>query len=437
MSQLATREYIDKMRERYSRMTGKAAKSTLLDEVCHVCGFDRKYAIKVMAGQRRKPPSEHARRGRGEEFGPEAVEVLRKIWAGCEYACGKRLRHALKRWLPHYEARHGQLSEEVRAQVLKISAAQIDRRLGPYRAAARRRANGGTKPGSLLRNQIPVRTHFEKLDGPGWLEADTVAHCGGSMSGDFIWSLTMTDVYSGWTECRAVWNKGQAGLVAAVADVEAGLPFDIAGFDCDNGSEFLNWHLKAYLEASHGGPEGNQKRRSRKINFTRSRPYRKNDNCHVEQKNWTHPRALLGYDRLDDPGLVAAINRLYAGPWMHLQNFFIPAMKLVEKTRIGGRYRRRYDDPQTPYERLLASGKLNAKRRRQLERIYQGLDPFTLKEQIETELKPIMRAVARQPGAGPLAEELVSASVSPTARPASEPNSSAKANLLSKPTKTT
>lgn len=200
----------------------------------------------------------------------------------------------------------------------------------------------------------------------------------------------LTDVYSGWTEMRAVWNKGQGGVLAALAELEAGLPFAIQGFDCDNGSEFLNYALMAYWAAEHGGPEGQKQRRPFKINFTRSRPYRKNDNAHVEQKNWTHVRQLLGYGRLDDPGLLEPINALYAREWMHLHNFFCPSFKLISKERVGSTYKKTYDLPQTPYQRLLASGQLNAKDRRHLERVYAKLDPFKLHQGIEKHLRKIL-----------------------------------------------
>jgi hypothetical protein len=393
MSQSTAIEYLEKMRERYGRMTGKAAKSRIIEEVMEMTGYERKYTIRLLNGKRAGPAGAK-RRGRRSEYGPEVEVVLRRIWKASEYLCGKRLKAAIPVWLESYEKRYGELSAEVRGKVLRISAAQIDRLLAPSKAQQRRRRNGGTKPGSLLKSQIPVRTHYEKLDGPGWLEADTVAHGGDSTSGDFIWSLTFTDVYSGWTENRAVWNKGQAGVVDAVAEVEEALPFALRGFDCDNGSEFLNWHLKAYLEAEHGGPEGRRRRRSFPVRFTRSRPYRKNDNCHVEQKNYTHVRQLLGYDRLDDPALVGKLNALYTEEWMHLHNFFMPCMKLVEKERDGGRTRRKYDQAQTPYQRLLASGKLNAKDKRRLQRVYEALDPFALQQGLEKKLREILKTVA-------------------------------------------
>jgi len=167
------------------------------------------------------------------------------------------------------------------------------------------------------------------------MEVDTVAHCGKSISGDFVWRLTTTDILSGWTECRATWNKGSAGVIEQIKHIESHLPFILKGCDCDNGSEFLNYHPLRYF-TEH--PQ-----------FTRSRPYKKNDNVHVEQKNWIHVRHLFSYDRIDNPKLVQTMNDLYANEWSLLQNHFIPTMKLKEKIRHGGHYRQIHEKPQTPY----------------------------------------------------------------------------------------
>ena len=199
------------------------------------------------------------------------MEVLQRFWRVAEQPCGKRLVALLGLWLPHYESEHGRLKASIRKQVRQISAAQVDRLLAPSKARGRGRGRSGTKPGSLFKTQIPIRTDNWDIDRPGYLEADTVAHCGGSLKGDFVWSVTYTDIHSGWTANRAVWNKGAHGIVTATQDVEDQLPFAILGFDCDNGSEFLNHHLVNYFT--------NLKR---KVGFTRSRPYQKNDNGHVE-----------------------------------------------------------------------------------------------------------------------------------------------------------
>ena len=207
------------------------------------------------------------------------------------------------------------------------------------------------KPGTLLKHHIPIRTGNRDVTRPGFIEADTVAHCGNSLAGDFVWSLVFTDIFSGWTQLRAIWNKGAAGIQEQIADLEKQTPFALAGFDCDNGSEFLNYPLLEYFT-----------RRKNPVAFTRSRPYHKNDNAHVEQKNWTHVRQLPGWDRLE--------NR-----------------QLVSKERVRSRYRKRYDPPQTPCERLLQSREVSPGNKLQLQAAYTRLNPFALKKTIEQKLK--------------------------------------------------
>jgi hypothetical protein len=305
--------------------------------------------------------------------------VVQEIWRSAEQPCGKRLIPILDQWTPYYERRFGRLSGRQRRLLKQISAATADRLLASARAESPGRGRYGTKPGSLLKTEIPIRTGTWDLTQPGYLEADSVAHCGASLAGDFIWSLTYTDIFSGWTEGRAVWNKGATGVLAATQDVENGLPFALLGFDCDNGGEFLNYHLWTYL-AQRGSP----------VEFTRSRPYHKDDNAHVEQKNWMWPRQLLGYGRLEDASLVEPICALYKEVWGPLQNFFLPCLKLKRKWREGSHWRKRYEPPQTAYQRLCARGILSHPQRRQLRERYDSLDPFVLKDELEKRLKQVL-----------------------------------------------
>jgi hypothetical protein len=314
------------------------------------------------------------------------VAVLKAIWLAGEQMCSKRLKAALPLWLPYYESMHGPLARPARELVLKISPATIDRLLASARVRYGRRGISGTRPGTLLRNQIPVRTEHWDVDRPGYFEADTVAHCGDSLKGNFIWSLTFTDIWSGWTEMRAVWNKGAQGVVDATQNIEKRLPFAILGFDCDNGSEFLNHHLWKYFAD-----------RPEPVEFTRSRPYHSNDNAHVEQKQWTHVRQLLGYRRLEDAALLGPINDLYTKEWAMMQNYFLPSMKLKTKEKIGSRYRRRYEPPRTPYERLLESPHVSNEAKLRLQHTFRHLNPFFLKRVIERKLKRVFALQARLP----------------------------------------
>jgi hypothetical protein len=380
MSAKSRQEVLEQARARYRRW-GKKGRSRLLDEVCALCGYERKYAIKVLGGKREIAGAGGRRRGGSQPLYAEAERrVLKAIWLAAEQPCGRRLKAALELWLPAYEKRHGVLGASLKAKTLAASAATIDRLLAPCRVAVGHRGRCGTRPGTLLRKQIPVRTEHWEVAGPGWVEADTVAHCAESLEGDFCWSLTVTDVQTQWTETRAIWNRGQHAVRERVAEVEAALPFPILGFDSDNGGEFLNWQLADYFL-----------KRPEPVAFTRSRAYHKNDNARVEQKNWTHVRQLVGYGRLGDPRQAELLNELYAREWGQFRNFFCPAMKHLRTEVEGSRKKRIYDRPATPFERLKACAQVDKEQVVKLEKILAGLDPFVLKETIEKKLRVILR----------------------------------------------
>jgi hypothetical protein len=290
--------------------------------------------------------------------------------------CSKRLKAAIPLWLPFYQLEFGPLPEDTVAKLQRVSSATLDRLLRPLRAL-HPKGRGSTRPGTLLKNQIPIRTNFWDIDRPGFFEADTVAHCGNSLAGDFVYSLTFTDICSGWTENRAVWGRGSLGVLEQIRHIESQIEFPLLGFDCDNGSEFLNHHLVRYFTDRPKQP----------ALFTRSRPYAKNDNAFVEQKNWTHVRQLLGYDRLDRPALVPLLNDLYANQWTCFTNFFCPTLKLKSKTRLNSKLVRRYETPQTPYERLCASEHVTADAKQRLSERFQALNPFVLQRQIQGKLR--------------------------------------------------
>jgi hypothetical protein len=376
MSQLSKKEYLSKMRKRYQGVQF-ASKSRLIDEVCENLEVCRKHAIKLL-NRSPKPPAKRV--GRPPLYGSDERKVLEGIWRVAEQPCSKRFQALLPNWLPFYEVEEGKLPGKLKRNLLSMSPASIDRHMRPVRAQSLKGLTG-TKPGSIIRSQIPIHKGPWDVDRAGYLEADTVAHCGGSMAGDFIWSICLTDIHVCWTELRATWNKGSAGVVEQIKNVENQLPYSILGFDSDNGSEFLNYHLVNYFLD-----------RKPKVSFTRSRPYKKNDNAHVEQKNWTHVRGLLGYSRLGDPDLVEPINRLYQESWSLLHNFFLPSMKLVSKERIKSRTRRKYDHPQTPYDRLRRSRRgVKTQKLKELKDRYESLNPFELHRQVEANLKQILR----------------------------------------------
>lgn len=383
MCQNDKRVYLYAIKDRYHK-ANKKEKSIILQEFCEVCGYNRKYAIRLLNTKSRiKPKKKPGSKTiyHTEEF----IEALKNIWIATDYICSKRLKSAISLWLPYYESYHSAISDQTKQHLLKVSPATIDRVLKPMRILSKR-GRCGTKPGTILKNKIPIKTDNWDIDRPGFMEADTVAHCGTSLEGDFIWSLTMTDIHTGWTENRAVWNKGAKGVVEQIKHIEKSIPFNLLGFDCDNGSEFLNHHLYNYFL--------NNGKRTR---FTRSRPYKKNDNAHVEQKNWTQVRHLLGYDRLDLPELVKPMNDLYINEWSLFNNYFRPSQKLIEKIKINSKYRRKYDISKTPYMRILESSHISDEVKKLLTKQFEELNPFHLKVNIDKKLKVIFEKVSVTP----------------------------------------
>ena len=288
-------------------------------------------------------------------------------------------------WLPAYAQEFGGLSLDVVKALRSISAPTIDRLLKPVRVKYRGRGRSTTKPGTLLRKQIPIKTNQWDESRPGFLEADTVAHCGDSLLGMFVYTIDFVDIATGWSEQRAVWGKGETDVLKQIRDVENLLPFPLLGFDSDNGSEFLNWHLLRHFT-----------QRKRPIQFTRSRPYHKDDNAHVEQKNWTQVRQWFGYHRLDNPKAVALMNDLYTSQWRLYHNFFLPSVKLLEKKLVAGKAIKRYDNPKTPYQRVLESRYIAASVKRSLKEQFETLNPFGLRKAIENKLKTIFNICYRK-----------------------------------------
>lgn len=377
MGRKSRREYLRKIKARY-RKARKTEKKTILDEFCNVCGYHRKYAIELL-----NRPDDLIkiirRKGPKPTYADQNISgTLKQLWIRSGYLCSKRLKAALPLWLPWYQKRQ-KLPDKYAKKLLKMSASTMDRYLKDIKARTSLKGRSSTKPGSMLKTQIPIQTQKWDTTVPGFLEADTVAHCGSSLAGDFAYSLDCVDIATTWTEQRAVWNKGQEGIIEALKDIESYLPFPLRGFDCDNGGEFLNHYLVAYLH-----------RREHKVAFTRSRPYKKEDNAHIEQKNWTNVRHLFGYYRLDKPELVDMMNDIYKNEWRLLQNFFTPSVKLLSKVRIGAKYKRVHDIPKTPYQRVLESEHIDPGTKAKLRAIFKSLDPMELKDSLQDKLNAIL-----------------------------------------------
>ncbi len=279
MSSTSKREYLEAIYLRYRRSSRKN-KAVILDEFCAACGYHRKHAIRLLKKFTRFIKQPKNKRGRLPLYNHCAiVKPLKQIWLSANLPCSKRLKAVLPLWLPGYVQEYGDLPIQVIEALLSMSPATIDRLLKPVRVKYKGRGRTTTKPGTLLRKQIPIKTNQWDESRPGFLEADTVAHCGTSMAGMFAFTIDCVDIATGWTEQRAVWGKGETEVLTQLKDIEVSLPFPLLGFDCDNGSEFLNYHLLRHFTE-----------RKQPVQFTRSRAYHKDDNAHVEQKNWTHVR---------------------------------------------------------------------------------------------------------------------------------------------------
>lgn len=371
------REYLAKIKDRYRR-AGRRGKTRILDEFCYVCGHHRKHAIRLLrldGRTRKKKP------GRPSKYGKAEIQVLEEIWLAADRPCASRLVGTIPLWLPFYEKQHGNLDVSIRENLLKAKSRTLDRVLRPVRRKHGSRGLSGTKHGDYLKNHIPIKISHDDVAEPGFIQADTVAHCGGSMDGDFVWSLTFTDVFTGWTENGAVWNKGEHGVHQLLRNIEDRLPFRIKGFHTDNGGEFVNHHLHSYYRD-----------REKPVEMTRGRAGRKNDNPHVEQKNWTHVRLLLGYQRIEDEALVKDINLVYQAANL-LYNFFCVNRRLTVKERRGSKYYKKYDDPATPCQRLLDSGHLNEIQIVHLNVMRNKLDPYKLRRMIDSKRQAIFRSL--------------------------------------------
>ena len=363
MSETSIEEYTEKMRERYARMTGRKAKSKLLDEFISITGWERKHANKVLLGLKRKSGS-RGKRGAPKQYNPATIKALKNCWLWMDQPCGKRMKDMLPIWVNYLKT-----TTSIKAQLEQISAASIDRLLKDFKVTAGKKVRP-PKPASGVKTLVEIRAKNWDTCEPGWTEVDTVAHCGGDMSGSFIWTLTSVDIASGWTELRAIWNRGQHASFEGLESIFKSQPFKLLGVDSDNGGEFLNYHVYNWLK-DHG------------IEQTRSRPYFKNDQAYVEQKNYTHVRSFLGYDRLEHYELLPQLNELLS-LWSLWKNLFCVTMKQESCLRIGTKQVRRHSKKSyTPAQRLLDSGKISEAHRTQLEEQLSTLNPFDLKAEIK------------------------------------------------------
>jgi hypothetical protein len=374
MSPGSRRELLVSVYPQY-RKAGRREKALILDSFCAATGYHRKYAIHLLSHPPEANPKRRQRRP--PRYGPQVVRVLSKIWEAAGYPWSVRLKALLPVWLP-WARRRLKISPEIERQLLVMSPRTMDRQLQPFKRRLGRRLYGRTKPGSLLKHHIPLQTSSWTEARPGFTEIDLVSHSGNAASGEFLHSLNVTDLATTWVETRAVLGKGQSGILQALTEVSLALPFSLRGVDSDNGSEFINHHLVRFCQ-------------QRDIQFTRSRPYKKDDNAHIEQKNWTHVRKLLGWDRYDSPSALEALNDLYRNELRLMMNLYQPTVKLENKVRVGSRLRRRYSPAQTPLDRLLTHEQVDLSKAQELCKLRETLDPFELSKTIERKLQRIYR----------------------------------------------
>jgi hypothetical protein len=369
---------------RYQK-ANKKQKGRILDEFCQLAGYNRLYASYILRNWGKKiyfkrnnkqivfimGETKQIKRNKPRIYDEKVLNALKKVWYICDCICGKRLSPILEEIIPKLEF-HKEilLDEKTRGLLFQISPATIDRLLKEEKKESILKSKSKTKPGTLLKCQIPIRTFYEWDDErPGFVEIDLVGHDGGDIRGDYIQSLDLTDIATCWTETQAVKNKAQIWVFEALKDIRKRLPFKILGIDSDNGSEFINAHLLRFCQQE-------------KITFTRTRPYRKNDNCFVEQKNYSIVRRYTGYSRYDTEEELNILNQLYKTLRLYT-NFFLPAMKLTSKIRVGSKITKKYDTPKTPFKRVLESSYIPEENKENLKRIYESLNPAELKRKID------------------------------------------------------
>jgi transposase InsO family protein len=384
MNGRSRREYLEAIHSRYRR-ADLQEKQVILNEFCRNTGYNRKYAIRLLNGSLPGPRRERPRRRRRPStYSAEVIAILGAVWEAAGYPCAVRLKALLPLWRPWVRKRFRPTPATERG-LLGISARQIDRRLEERKKRVGHRLYGRTKPGRLLQHLIPLRTDHWQVKMPGFAEVDLVSHSGNSASGEFAYSLNLTDVHTGWTETRAILGKSRQVVLDALEEIQVALPFTLQGINSDNGTEFINWHVGAWC-ARH------------EVQFTHSRPYKKDDNAYIEQKNWTHVRKLMGWDRYDTPEAVEAMNDLYRNELRRWLNLFQPSAKLIKRVRVGSKLRRRYDLPRTPMDRLAAceaaADSAVGRQLAALKKLREGLDPFELSRQIDRKLHRIY-ALAR------------------------------------------
>ncbi len=380
---MSKREYLIELKKKYFK-SRKKKKIQLLDDFCVFTGYHRKSALRLINNHLACKWKHY--RPRKRYYDQAVVDAMLVLWRACDEVCAERFQpyipYILEKMIECGELTIAVATPEVKEKLLKISLGTVKKILHKTKHRSTIRIKGTTRPGSLLKSQIAIRYGDWKDTDPGWCETDTVAHGGDSVTGDFIYTLDVIDLYSGWSEQAAIWGKGEMATKLQMDKIKKRLPFKLLGLNPDNGSEFINWQLYRYCKKNN-------------ISLTRTRSYHKNDNPHIEQKNWTAIRQLIGYSRLDKRKQQYPLNDLYENEWRLYLNFFQPMMKLKKKTKDleTGRIKKIYYPAKTPYQRLLEHPKTTKEQKDMLVSIYRQLNPIILKQQINKKLEAIRRVV--------------------------------------------
>jgi len=385
MSLPSRREYLKRLKPRYLKTSSKK-KTVMLDECCKMTGLNRKYVIVSLSSKTDLDyKSTRQRKTRKEIYDKRFVVVLKKIWEIMDYPCGARLKPILFEMVEKLIAfKELTISDEMKQKFINVSRSTIDEKLKRSRVEIRRRIQGTTKPGSLLKSQIPIRTSSWEESRSGFCELDTVAHCGNSGAGEFANTLDVTDILTGWTEQEVFLGKAEKRVIAGLNLIKERLPFPLLGIDPDNGSEFINWQMYRFCAEAN-------------VEFTHGRPYKKNDNAHIEQKNWTHVRQVYGYDRIEEQKIVDLMNDLNRNELRLYKNFFQPTIKLIDKKRVGlhnEKIKRIYDIPKTPFKRVLLCEEISNETKEELSTLYNTLNPAHLRRAILNKLTIIKKYIA-------------------------------------------
>ena len=385
MSHEARFEYLKKIQFEYLN-SNRRRKNDLLNHAQLATGMSRKHLIRWFNRASPQEGLKQRKRGRPRKYTPELEKHLQRLWLALEQPCGKKMAVLIPVVIEKYRKHAPDLNESLIRQASSIAAATLDRMAQRWKV---QRGLCLTKAptSQWYKSAIPVQPKDWNVTAPGRVQVDTVSHCGESGSGAFASTLTMTDIYTHWTEMRATWTKNHQGIIHSFASIERHLPFSLQTVKFDSGSEFMNYAVISYVRSTY------LPHRKSKIEVFRSRPYRKNDNCYVEQKNLTHVRQFIGYDRIDSPMATKILDEIYRDLWCPFLNFFMPTFKLIRKERVGARIKKQYEKPKTPYQRVLESSEVSEEEKNVLRRRYENLDPFELKAAIEEKLKLFFRTL--------------------------------------------